>query len=178
MRPEAPTVRPRTAEIIRVARDLLEDLGWEALTMRVLAEEVGMRAPSLYNHAANKEELRTLILTQGFFEMGDALWEAVGKERSTAALATAYRRQATSLPHHYRLGSTGPLDRAALPTGLEEWSGTPFSLVTGSPADAQALFAALHGLAILEIDGRFPPGTPVDDLWARTAELFRSRPRV
>lgn len=131
--------------------------------MRVLAEKVGMRAPSLYNHAANREELRILILTQGFFEMGDELWEAV---------AVAYRRHATSLPHHYRLGTTGPLDRASLPAGLEEWSGAPFGLVTDSPVDAQAFFAALHGLAILEIDGRFPPGTPIDDLWARTAELY------
>lgn len=172
MRPEVPPLRPRTAEIVRTARDLLEELGWEALTMRILAEKVGMRAPSLYNHAANKEELRSLILTQGFFEMGDALWEAVAVEKSPASLAAAYRRHATSLPHHYRLGTTGPLDRASLPAGLEEWSGTPFGLVTDSPVDAQAFFATLHGLAILEIDGRFPPGTPIDELWERTAALY------
>ena len=169
---QLPPLKPRTAEIIATARRLLEENGWEALTMRALAAEVGMRAPSLYNHAANKEELRTLILTQAFAEMGEALWAAVAEDRSPSSLAAAYRRQATTFPHHYRLGTAGPLDRAALPAGLEEWSGAPFGLVTDSPVDAQALFAALHGLAILEIDGRFPPDTPVADLWARTAQAL------
>jgi len=44
--------------------------------------------------------------------------------------------------------------------------------VTSDPLQAQSLFAAVHGLAILEIDGRFPPGTPLDDLWAHTARVY------
>ena len=171
-RPTIAPLRPRTAEIVTVARGLLEELGWEALTMRVLADKVGMRAPSLYNHAANKDELRTLILTEAFLQMGDACWAAVAEERTPASLARAYRRQVVTFPHHYRLATSGPLDRESLPTGLEEWSGAPFGLVTDSQLTAQAFFAAVHGLAILEIDGRFPPGSPVDDLWAHTAEVF------
>ncbi|MDO5511439.1 TetR/AcrR family transcriptional regulator [Corynebacterium sp.] len=172
MRPVTPPLRPRTAEIIEAARGLLEEVGWEELSMRGLAEKVGMRAPSLYNHAANKEELRTLILTASFFQMGDALWEAVAVEKSAASVAAAYRHHATTWPHHYRLATTGPLNREALPAGLEEWCGAPFGLVTDTPIDAQTFFATVHGLAILEIDGRFPPGTPIDDLWARAAALF------
>ncbi|AJE33648.1 TetR family transcriptional regulator [Corynebacterium humireducens NBRC 106098 = DSM 45392] len=172
MRPEIPPLRPRTAEIVQVARNLLEELGWEALTMRLLAERVGMRAPSLYNHAANKDELRTFILTESFLAMGDACWQAVATERSPASLARAYREQARTFPHHYRLATSGPLDREALPEGLEEWAGTPFRLVTDSPTTAQALFASFHGLAILEVDGRFPEGTDIDRLWERTAELY------
>ncbi|MDO5669111.1 MAG: TetR/AcrR family transcriptional regulator [Corynebacterium sp.] len=172
MRPTPPPLRPRTAEILGTARGLLEELGWEALTLRILAEKVGMRAPSLYNHAANKEELRTLILTQAFLELGDALWQAVAVDKSPTSLAATYRHHATTSPQHYRLATHGPLDRAALPEGLEEWAGAPFGLVTDSPVDAQTFFATLHGLAILEIDGRFPPGTPIDDLWARAAQLY------
>jgi len=172
MRPDIPPLRPRTAEIVRAARGLLEELGWEALTMRLLAEKVGMRAPSLYNHAANKDELRTLILTQAFLAMGDACWQAVAHEKSPAALGRAYRATARAHPHHYRLATSGPLDREALPAGLEEWAGAPFGLVTDSPTTAQALFASFHGLAILEVDGRFPEGTDIDRLWERTAELY------
>jgi len=167
-RPTPPTLSPRTAEIVSIARGMLEETGWGALTMRRLAEQVGMKAPSLYNHAANKEELGTMILTQSFFLMGDALWAA----RNVPELLAAYRVQATTHPHHYRLATTGPLDRGALPAGLEEWAGAPFARVTSDPLQAQSLFAAVHGLAILEIDGRFPPGTPLDDLWAHTARVY------
>lgn len=167
-RPTPPTLSPRTAEIVTIAREMLEETGWEALTMRRLAEQVGMKAPSLYNHAANKEELGTMILTQFFSQMGDALWAA----RSITELLAAYRVQATTHPHHYRLATGGPLKRAALPEGLEEWSGAPFARVTADPLQAQSLFAAAHGLAILEIDDRFPPGTPFDDLWAHTARVY------
>ena len=167
-RPTPPTLSPRTAEIVTIAREMLEETGWEALTMRRLAEQVGMKAPSLYNHAANKGELGTMILTQFFSQMGDALWAA----RSITELLAAYRVQATTHPHHYRLATGGPLKRAALPEGLEEWSGAPFARVTADPLQAQSLFAAAHGLAILEIDDRFPPGTPLDDLWAHTARVY------
>lgn len=136
--------------------------------MRRLAERVGMKAPSLYNHAANKDELGSIILTQAFFEMGDALQGAT----NIAELLERYRRQATRHPHHYRLATTGPLDRKALPAGLEEWSGAPFARVTGDALKAQSLFSAAHGLAILEIDGRFPPGSPIEDLWEKTAEIY------
>ncbi|GAB2504610.1 Tetracycline repressor protein class H [Corynebacterium atrinae] len=169
---DRPTPQPlthRTAAIISVAREMLEETGWETLTMRRLAERVGMKAPSLYNHVANKEELGTIILTQSFFQMGDALWEAT----TVANLLDRYRTQATRHPHHYRLATTGPLERSALPPGLEDWSGAPFARVTGDPLKAQSLFASTHGLAILEIDGRFPPGSPIDDLWEQTAEIYR-----
>ncbi len=41
---------PRAQEIVAEARELLEEEGAEALTMRRLAERLGIRAPSLYKH--------------------------------------------------------------------------------------------------------------------------------
>jgi hypothetical protein len=44
---------PRAREIVAVARDVLETEGAEALTMRRLADRLGIRAPSLYRHLPN-----------------------------------------------------------------------------------------------------------------------------
>jgi AcrR family transcriptional regulator len=45
-----------------VARDLLESEGSEGLTMRRLADQLGIRAPSLYKHFPHKEALEVAII--------------------------------------------------------------------------------------------------------------------
>ena len=50
-----PEPSPRTArqrELARVAAEMLEKDGPDALTMRRMAAELGIRAPSLYKHLA------------------------------------------------------------------------------------------------------------------------------
>ena len=86
-------------------------------------------------------------------------------------LLGVYRSVARATPNLYRLATVGPLDRGALPDGLEEWSGAPFFEVAGDPLAAQALWASAHGMAILEIDGRFP-GSELDRTWAELAAKF------
>lgn len=41
---------------------LIARYGYEAMTLRMLAEEVGMKAGSLYNYFSNKQDLLTLIM--------------------------------------------------------------------------------------------------------------------
>ncbi|QCP06595.1 MULTISPECIES: TetR/AcrR family transcriptional regulator [Brevibacterium] len=178
---DPPVIPERTARvdaIVARARVLVEDAGWEALSTRILADDLGIRAPSLYKHLSGKEELRTLLLTDAFIEIGTRCWEAVrsaaveGEESAVGALLTEYRSSASGSAELYRLATTGPLDRSALPPGLEEWAGTPFFEATGDPVRAQALWAAAHGLAILEVDGRFPPGSDLDAAWQALAHAF------
>ncbi|MGZ8619936.1 MAG: helix-turn-helix domain-containing protein, partial [Actinomycetota bacterium] len=47
----------RLSEIVEAARELLESQGPGGLTMRALGDRLGMRAPSLYKHVADKDEL-------------------------------------------------------------------------------------------------------------------------
>jgi AcrR family transcriptional regulator len=53
----AEPLTPRAWQVVSVARDLLETEGSDALTMRRLAEEMGIRAPSLYKHVPHKAAL-------------------------------------------------------------------------------------------------------------------------
>lgn len=55
---------PRKQEIFSTASRLFKEKGYTAVTMRDLAAEVGIKAASLYNHIASKEEiLQQVIMT-------------------------------------------------------------------------------------------------------------------
>jgi TetR/AcrR family tetracycline transcriptional repressor len=47
--------------IVRRALDVLDEEGFDGLTMRRLAERLGIKAASLYNHLSDKDELLALI---------------------------------------------------------------------------------------------------------------------
>jgi AcrR family transcriptional regulator len=55
-------VRPRTPllsrdRIVEVATEIIDAEGLDALSTRRLAQELGVKAPSLYNHFATKEDI-------------------------------------------------------------------------------------------------------------------------
>lgn len=165
----------RATEIVAAARMVLESEGAEALTMRALADRLGMRAPSLYKHFRDKAALETALIEEGLAEMGAVLHEAIerpGRRSPLASLLAAYRRQGNATPNLYRLATAGRLDRAALAPGLEDWAGEPFLRVTGDPHRSQALWSFAHGMVILEIDGRFRDGSDLDRTWKAGAAAF------
>lgn len=171
-----PPIPPRPARVARIvdeARALLRSGGWEAVTARALADRLGVRAPSLYKHVSGLDEVRVALLVDALVEMGEALHRSTANAGTPVALAQAYRRNALADPHTYRLATSGKLPRRHLPEGLEDWAGAPFGLVTGQdPVRAQAFWAWCHGMAILEIEGRFLPQSPLDDTWAVGAAAF------
>jgi AcrR family transcriptional regulator len=170
---EAPERTPRVREAVATAREILEREGPDGLTMRRLAERMGIRAPSLYKHIESKEELEALLVAEAFREMGVELHEAVtglatggSRRKALAELGRVYRRWALAHPHLYRLVTGGPLPRDRLPEGLEAWAAEPVVIaVGGDPDRARAAWAFAHGMAILELDGRFPPDADLDEAW-------------
>lgn len=159
----------RVAQAVRVARELLEAEGEAALTMRRLAEGMGMRAPSLYKHVPDKAALEVALIADGLAEMGAAL-RAVPPE--VGALAGAYRAYAVAHPHLYRLVTERPLPRERLPPGLEDATAAPLLEAAGDEHRARALWAAAHGLVALELAHRFPPDADLDAAWAALVAAF------
>ncbi len=179
-RPARTLRSPRAAEVVSTAWRLLESEGPDALTMRRLAEELGVKAPSIYKHLPDKAALEAALVEEALVVMGTALHAAIsrpGRRDPVLALLAAYRRQGVDHPHVYRLATAGPLDRASLPPGLEDWAGEPFLLATGEPHRSQALWAFAHGMVVLEIDGRFPVESDLDRTWRAGARAFSGRPR-
>jgi AcrR family transcriptional regulator len=162
--------------VVAAGRQLLEEEGAEALTMRRLAERVGIRAPSLYKHLPDKAALEAAIIAAGLEEAAAAFETAVqgaGAGGGLAALAGAYRRFALEHPHLYRLMNNGPLPREHLPPGLEERTAAPILRVAGTRARARAVWAFAHGMVMLELDHRFPPDADLDAAWQAGIAAFQ-----
>jgi AcrR family transcriptional regulator len=180
----------RAREVVGEARRLLEEEGRGALTMRRLAERLGIQAPSLYKHLPDKTALEAAIIATGMEEAATAFETAVaaaagagGSARdhvpgdgngTLPALAVAYREFALAHPHLYRLMHDGPLPRQHLPPGLEERTAAPLLRAAGSRARTRAVWAFMHGMVMLELDHRFPRDADLDAAWRAGIAAFQT----
>lgn len=146
--------------------------------MRRVADELGIRAPSLYKHFPNKQAIEVAMIEVGLEQMGTRFHAAVDGPgpvgEAIPRLLAAYREAGQAQPNLYRLATSGPLPRHLLTPGLEAWAGSPFWLTTGDPFRAQALWSFAHGMVILEIDGRYPEGSDLDRTWQTGAAAFQA----
>lgn len=166
---------PRAQEILTAARELLEQEGPEGLSMRRIADRLGIRAPSIYKHLRDKRALEAALISSGFEEVA-VLFEAAvaGAPEPLVALGAAYRDFARRHPHLYRLMTDRPLPREQLTPGVEERAARPVvEAVGGDPDTARAAWAFAHGMVILELNGRFPSDADLDAAWRRGLEGFR-----
>ena len=169
------TLTPRAREIVDAARELLEEEGPDALSMRRIAERLGIRAPSIYKHLPDKQALENALISAGFEEQAKLFEAAVRRnDDAVTAIARAYRRWARRHPHLYRLMTERPLDRDNLVPGAEDRAGRVVYEAFGRDVDrARAAWAFAHGMTILELNDRFPPGADLDAAWERGIEALR-----
>jgi AcrR family transcriptional regulator len=164
---------PRAREIVETARALLEEEGPDGVSMRRIADRLGIRAPSLYKHLADKAALEAALISAGFEEQAAIFEEAVRAPDPFTALANAYRGFAREHAHLYRLMTERPLARERLTPGVEARAAAPvLEAVGGDEHRARALWAFAHGMTILELNGRFPPGADLDAAWERGLQAF------
>jgi AcrR family transcriptional regulator len=162
-----PEASSRRAEIVGAALALLEEHGPEAVTMRAIAERLGIRAPSLYKHFPDKDAVEVALVAEGLRDSARHFRRAVrGSSDPLRDLALAYRRWAVRRPHLYRLMTHKPLPRERLPAGVEAAAAAPVVTAVGGDRDlARATWAFAHGMASLEIAGRFPADADLDAAW-------------
>jgi AcrR family transcriptional regulator len=94
-----PTTARRTPlsreRVLRAAIAFADEHGVEALSMRKLADELGVQAMSLYNHVANKEDLLDGILDSALAEIAvpraDTDWRTQIREVAISAHETTLR---------------------------------------------------------------------------------------
>lgn len=160
--------------VVAAAAALVNRDGVAALSLKRLAEELGVQTPSLYNHVAGLPGLERELALLGVRQLGDALTDAViGKSGAAAvtALLNAYRAFVTANPGL----ATYTVRPAALeaPDDAERIQAearivqvavavvASFGL-TGDDAihAVRALRSVAHGFATLEAAGGF--GIPLD----------------
>lgn len=170
MTPTVPSTRRQ--QIVEAARRLLEEQGPAALSMRNVAAEIGIRAPSLYEHVTDKRALESAIIADALTEHGLAQSKALESEPGDDPLmgmAMRYRDWALTHPHLYRLIYSRDLDRSDPAVAeAERIAAIPIRSLTGGDIPAsRAIWSFAHGMVSLELADRFPPDTDVDELWVR-----------
>jgi AcrR family transcriptional regulator len=173
----------RRDEIFEVAVTVLEEAGPEALTMRELADRMGIRAPSLYKHVQDKDDILAGVQEWALVDMARHLSAATGQ--GLVGLAEAYRSWARAHPRLYGVATRRPLARERIAAGVEDAAAEPLvTAVGGDEHLARALWALAHGMVDLELSDRFPPDADLDATWRTALSGFertlapRSRARV
>jgi AcrR family transcriptional regulator len=164
----------RAREIAAVARAILEDEGPEALTMRRLADQLGIRAPSLYKHFRDKTALEVAIIIDGFEEAASAFETAPLRWPTRCGpLPRRIGHSPKAHPHIYLLMTERPLPRDQLPEGLEARTAAPLLRATGDRVRARAARAFIHGLTVLELNDRLPDDGLTGPAWQVGIQQFR-----
>ncbi|MGR0160335.1 TetR/AcrR family transcriptional regulator [Paenarthrobacter nitroguajacolicus] len=115
-------------DIVRIGREHLALHGAAALSLRAVARDLGVVSSAVYRYVQNRDELLTLLLIDGYNELGDAVDAAVDAlpEKDFAgrftALAKAVRAWAIREPASYALlfgspvpGYQAPGERTTVP---------------------------------------------------------------
>ncbi|MEU4454263.1 TetR/AcrR family transcriptional regulator [Nocardioides sp. NPDC023903] len=90
--------------VIAAAADLADQLGFDAVTISVLARHLGVRSPTLYSHISGATDLRTAVTAYVLDELADATSTAMaaGEGRDLlVAYADAIRDFARRSPGRY-----------------------------------------------------------------------------
>ncbi|WP_338829303.1 TetR/AcrR family transcriptional regulator [Bradyrhizobium sp. 27S5] len=159
----------REHRIVAAARVIAEREGWDAVTVRRLAEEIEYSQPVLYSHFENRDAIVAAVAVEGFKELTVALREAASgstrgrnalKDVAIAYLAFALRHPALYeamfiLPTGLRFAEAGT--RPELRAGFEALAAVVAPFCVDVAVVTETFWAALHGLAALERSGRIRP---------------------
>jgi len=159
------------AACLRAAMELLEEGGEASLSLRAVARRAGVSPAAPYRHYADREALVSAVAAVGFHELGDRLTAADASPSAALQLtqvAIAYVQFALERPALFRIMFGEPCDsdneeRAAAATAVSAYVREVAR--RGFPrADADALTIALwalvHGLAFLHLDGKLDASSP------------------
>lgn len=113
-RPGRPTRALLSEEMIaRAALDLIDEKGWEACTMQRLASKLSVRAPSLYHHVENQQQVVDLVRTLVVNKIHDPHILELSWKDAMYTFGERYYKAFSEHPNTIQLLSTTPVrDRA------------------------------------------------------------------
>lgn len=150
------------ADIVEAAHALLDEAGEDAVTLRAVARRVGISAPSIYAHFADRQAILLAVATDAFAELAEHLRGAVASDDDPAlrlrAVCTAYLAYARDRPRRYRIMFGGA------------WDGTR-AVESGSIAAEEITTLGSASLAVL-LDALREGGDAGDDPVAAATVLW------
>ena len=91
--------------IMNAAAELAEEKGLENVSLLQVAEKLGVKSPSLYNHLSGLQELSSGIAKLAISRLEDTIRSAAvgrSKENALVAISSAYRKFAKENPELYK----------------------------------------------------------------------------
>jgi AcrR family transcriptional regulator len=201
-RPARPAKKPKDQyhhgdlrrALLQAAVRTIQKHGFDALTLRAVGDDVGVSRSALYRHFADKSALLTAVAAEGFRMLRLdllAAWEQAGKGNAGfEAMGEAYVRFAVANPWHYRvmfgggfeldssdaeLGAEGAGAFRALVDALLEQQARGLARRDDAQTQANFVWALVHGIAMLAIDGNFEhQGADVAALTRYAVERLRT----
>jgi AcrR family transcriptional regulator len=167
--------------------------GVEGLTLREIGARVGVSRTALYRHFADKRALLSAVATEGFRTLRQRLvtaWEEGGRGRAAfESMGVAYIRFAVANPAHYRVMFGGSVDPRAAEPELANEATRAFQALVDALAElkrdavvrgedtvkmARFVWAVVHGVAMLGIDGQLREPGAVEELMQYAIERLRT----
>lgn len=154
-------------DVVASAAGLADEIGFQGVTMGLLAGRLGVRAPSLYKHVDGLADLQHRLATLAMTELGEVIRDAVqgraGRD-ALAAMMSAVRAYVNAHPGRYAatVGAefTGP-DDPLLAAGTRVINSIAAVLRGYGIAESQmnhairTLRSTMHGFAMLEASRGF-----------------------
>jgi AcrR family transcriptional regulator len=151
--------------IVNAALTFLDREGWDALTINALANQLGTKGPSLYNHVQSLEDLRRTVRMRVVGDIIDML-NTVGQGRTrddaVMAMASAYRSYAHHHPGRYSAFTRMPLggDDPEFTDATRAAAAPVIDVLASYGLEGENAFyaalefwSAMHGFVLLEMTG-------------------------
>ena len=159
------------AACVRAALELLEEGGTAGISLRAVARRAGVAASAPYRHYADRDALLSAVAAVGYRELAQflaAAHPAPSTPDELAAVAVAYVQFALGRPALFRVMFGDPCDRDSTErvTATETIAAYVAAIVRqtfpgADPAPlATAVWALVHGLAFLHLDGKLGASDP------------------
>lgn len=169
--------------VLQAARDLSDEAGVGGLSIKSLAERLGIQPPSVYAHYAGLADLRRDLALWGHRELAGALRHAVIGLSGPQALVAAgqaflsFIRQSPGL-YSATITTPSPSDLELRETADEGIDVLRRILASMSLSEADQIHALrglrsiVHGFGLLEVAGAFQTRLNRDESFARVLQTF------
>jgi len=163
---------PGRAEILAAARAIGFRMGWKAVTIRAVAQQLGYTSPLLYEHFRDKQELLTELAIEGQAALAKEILTELPPDPFPAILSMVEQYWSFMLANKqlYRLmnGMDGAVIERERVTALAQRMFEPATAIvrawllaaccrkSGAELLFEDLWAILHGMAILHLDRSVP----------------------
>lgn len=174
--------------ITRIAVAVVDDDGFDALSLSAVAERLGVGPSALYSHVNGLDGLRRLVAVHAMNSLVSRVREAaigVSGPDAVRSVSDAYRGFARAHPGQFRFAVMPPADDPELAAADDELLNVFALVYRGAGLDpgrcdraARGVRSAIHGFVTLEMTARPTPAqeTHYRELLEMVAAVFPARP--